>query len=480
MRAEALGRLLRAVFCYREDVPLLGNREAFATLALPESLLGDDAVLAGSFQGDYSLRKRYPELARHPKAFRIAAIEDPLIAQARVYRHLLETQPDLPARKPARFSTLGHFLRSRTNSISQALAEALGRRRVSVKDFDAVAGDDPEGLAHLAARLSEWTTDRRAKRLLQALVEAPEKCAREFPAAPAEAIQIDEGTLRIFRRQNRADYELFEASRERAHRRRRQWPILRKIATSSTPAAADEPAFVFNHLPKSYGSSLRVLLAGGFSMVEDHTRFLDVEGVIRDTPVDTSRLTADTIFAGHLCHGDFLLQRRYPEIWANPRFKIFTYLRNPLDTAISNFLHVTERYPEVVAADPELYASVDEYVRRMNNPIAERLGCTRENMDAVLGRYFFIGVAEKHHESLPRLLDAMERQLAQAPDSITVRRARAVLPQLRSRTLPHENPRRSGDSLRECLSAETLEIFQSRNALDLEIYRHADMATVEP
>ncbi len=355
-------------------------------------------------------------------------------------------------------------MEARGDGMTRGLARALGKRRVRVADFDLVLVEErmEESLRRFVEVACERTTSVRERILL--------RVARDFEGSLSEAfggeVAADEVSLRRpLRGGDEVFYERAVAALSGRSRRRIGLRCWRQ------DGATPEPVFVFNHLPKSYGTSLRQFFGRVFGGVEDPTEFLGGAGVVDDAPVDLRRLAADTLVCGHFTHGAFLLQRRYPEIWADAeRFRLFTFVRDPLATAVSNFHHVRRHDAAAVAREPELYASLENYLGALENPIAMRLGCDAGSLNAVLGRYFFIGAAEHHGAGLGVLLERMGAILDEAASSATVERARAAVEWLAGQPLEHANAGVDGDV---GVSAEVREKFRRRNALDYDIYERA-------
>ncbi len=473
--ALALGHLLRAVFCCREDLP--GDLAAKDPVTVPEGLIDAGTALCGHFGGKRA--ESYRRLFRNRAAFRVTAIAEPLAVQCVVYRHLVAAQPGLMERRPGVFGSLDAFLNSRRDELTRELARVLGRRRVGVEDFDVVVVEErmEESLRAFALAAGHWASSERVKALLRAATRFGGSLVEEFGGCP-RADSPSPTVAEAFRRQNREDYALYDRAianlaGPRAGRRADRGLILRRWRV----AAPDRgPVFVFNHLPKSYGTSLRQFFGRVFGMAEDHTEFLGEAGVVDDLPFATERLTADSLLCGHFTHGAFLLPRRYPGVWADAeRFQLFTFVRDPLATAVSNFHHVRRHDAAAVAREPGLYESVGSYLAALQNPIAKRLGCDAGSVDAVLGRYFFVGSAEDHVAGLPILLNRMRGVLDGAAPSASVARARAAIKWLAGQPLERTNARSAsdGDEVPGAVAAE----FQRVNALDYEIYRRARETT---
>ncbi len=485
--SATLRHVLCATTAYRDDQPPEAVSADAVVDPVPDELIDVQSTLAGFFPG--GVQRRHRRLWRDPGVFRLTLISDPCDVQAAVYRHLVGTDPSLPERKPARFQTLEKFLTTRVEPLTSALAAALGSRKASFAMFDGVlvANDMDPSLRKLAGALAERVDsgaddagERRQAEIFRQLLAYSGSLTAAFggPEAPAE--EISSALRSEFARRNPRDTAFYQAARERLATgrllaRSRIFPLPVPPRRLVRPS---DPVFVFNHLPKSYGTSLRGWLQGAFGMIEDHTLFLGVPDALAEFPASTGRLAADMILCGHFAHGDYLLPRRYPEVWKNPgRFAIFTFVRDPLETAISNYRHVVTRDPATAAAQPALYGSLGSYLAALENPIAKRLGCDAD--PAAQDRYFFIGAVEAGDAALRGLLERMRTVLDGAIDSATVRRARMAIQFLAGRPLPHANPA-TGPLPGMDLTAADREDFRQRNTLDYEIHRKAMTNSLTP
>ncbi|MGC1480701.1 MAG: hypothetical protein WA771_09365 [Chthoniobacterales bacterium] len=442
---------------------------------MPEDLIGGQAALMGHFSGRRA--RDYRKLLTSPQSLRVTVVGEPVAVQRRVYRHLVSERPELLRARPNVFGSEGAFLAARSDEVTSALGRIVGKRRVRVEDFDVVLVDErpEESLRKFVGVAIDWARRNEAPLRIVRTLEA----ARDFEGSLAEAFGGGEkppgSALTPPPRAGMpgADRDFYaEAVRrlggsgEPGVRRRFALP-----SWKSAKAPAGEPVFVFNHLPKSYGTSLRHLFWQAFGGIEDHTEFLGLAGLLDDAPADLGRLSADTLVCGHFTHGALRLQERYPEIWADAeRYRLFTFVRDPLATAVSNFQHVRRHDAAAVAREPGLYTSLEKYLAALENPIAKRLGCDGGSVDVVLARYFFIGAAEKHVEGLQILLKRMREILDGASESATVERARLAVDWLAGQPLEHAN---AGDASDAGLAAGAEEDFRSRNALDYEIYSRA-------
>lgn len=465
--ALPLTHMLRAVFCFREDVPSAAGQ---TMAAVPEEWIGPGCVLAGCFGDATALPRRYPILARDPRLFRLTAVAEPAEVEAAVYRHLVEQDPELPARRPRMFGSLEAFLDSRSEPLTTGLGAAFRRRKADVSMFDAIVVEESmeESLRALARLLRErFSPGSREDCLLARACELEESLVTAF-GDRTTSDPLPEELRRRYRARNPRDAQFYEAARQRMGRARRPRFSLRRPRAFG---GSSDPVFVFNHLPKCYGTSLRVWLQTAFGSLEDHTEFLGTTNPVANRPAAIDTLAADTVLCGHFCDGVYRLPTRYPGAWKEgSRFHFFTFVRDPLGMAMSDYLHVIRHDPKRAAGQPEVYASLETFLLAQNNPLAFRLGCGESDWSCVMERYFFVGVTERLDESLRGLIVGMRRILAAAPLTRSVQRALAALDVLERAPLPHANAGSSPDCE---VSDGTLRRFREQNALDYKIYHHA-------
>jgi hypothetical protein len=205
--------------------------------------------------------------------------------------------------------------------------------------------------------------------------------------------------------------------------------------------APKDPVYVYHHIPKCGGTSLRRALARWFVVK------LDIGSP--DTPdaklIDVDRLGAMHCLTGHFGRKGYHLAERYPQVWEDrARYKLFTLLRDPLKTKLS-----LRRYEST--RDGTDIAALRDHLLERPNYLASIFPCNQDNYKEVLDRYEFIGILEHSQESLDQLADFLGKP-------------RVVL--------PHVNKTNSGGDTLE-LDQSLLDEFRELNALDYAIYEYA-------
>jgi hypothetical protein len=232
-----------------------------------------------------------------------------------------------------------------------------------------------------------------------------------------------------------------------------------------------EPVLVFNHIPKCYGQSLRVYFRTFMATHTDYESAFATPEDHRAYPYDISRLAADDLLIGHFTSNAMHLKDRYPEVLENPRFRLFTFVRNPLDRQISQYYYSFRTGRNRKGMTMEEYP-LAKALSTASNPIASCFPCDESNYSDTLSRYFFLGVTDRVTESMRVLVERIYRIYAEAPKTRSVVRMLDALERVRSKGLPHENRARR-DQQAEKISDDVLDTFRRRNAVDYLIYEKA-------
>ena len=210
--------------------------------------------------------------------------------------------------------------------------------------------------------------------------------------------------------------------------------------------APSAPIHVFHHLPKCGGTSVRGVLADWFTVVEDYEGGWDRD---HPDPVNLADLTSIHCLCGHFGPS---LPERYPEISKAERFRVFTFLRDPLQRALSLRRYQLANRPG--AGEDDQVLDIGRFLLRSKNPMAELLGATFDNYEAVLDQHFFVGIFEELQESMNRLADLLGKPTA-------------VLPRLNvTQESKHSHEVHA-------ISGDLLAMFQELHALDYLLYDYA-------
>lgn len=203
------------------------------------------------------------------------------------------------------------------------------------------------------------------------------------------------------------------------------------------------PIYVFHHIPKCGGTASLHAFRKWFRIVFDYREDVSPEATdfFLKNKVDLSSLNENKLLAGHFELPGAHLHQRYPELLSKERFRLITFVRDPLEVAQSLYFY------ERAMRDPYPYRSLSERLDSLDNYLAVTFPCTEEDYKSVIDRYFFIGLTEYLQESF----DILARMIGKEPLVIPVENA---------------SPRH------EALTEADVVRFNEKNTLDFKIYAY--------
>lgn len=206
--------------------------------------------------------------------------------------------------------------------------------------------------------------------------------------------------------------------------------------------AERDPVYIFHHIPKCGGTSLNKILDSWFITIRDYR-----SGWTLHYPekIDINRLRSCHCLSGHFELDGFYLHQRYPEVFMSSRYRVFTFVRDPLQVQLSLF-----HYEKMNNHSHTM--SLEEHLSIRPNYLANRFQVNFDNYKSVIDRYCFVGILEESEACIAILASIMGKRV---------------------KPLPWINKSRKDISINardEDLSQELMTWFRNENTLDYLVY----------
>ncbi len=213
-----------------------------------------------------------------------------------------------------------------------------------------------------------------------------------------------------------------------------------RLAPETTPNRP--PRYLFHHIAKTGGTSLKRVLSEWFEIVEDYHDPWDGRAI--QSPIDSAILKPNQMIFGHYRTSGIALGERYPGVLNSGEWKVIAFVREPLDWVLSDYHYAKKNRPVFDAS--HVPHALGEHLRGRHSSFLDWLDCDADNWRDRLDQYWFIGTLERMDECIEWLAGELGKPV---PTGIPVENA----------TPRTEEP-----------TQEDVHTFRENNALEYEIY----------
>ena len=166
-----------------------------------------------------------------------------------------------------------------------------------------------------------------------------------------------------------------------------------------------DPVYVFHHMPKCGGTSLIQILNKWFIVVRDYRK--DWSST-HSSSINIHKLRSIHCLSGHWELPGVYLRERYPEVFSNERYKVFTFLRDPLKHSLSLYRYEKENNQTDII-------EIEEHFKIRPNYMATILNATEKNYKQIIDRYYFVGIVEEMDKSIKILSKLIGKKYYKIP-----------------------------------------------------------------
>ena len=176
--------------------------------------------------------------------------------------------------------------------------------------------------------------------------------------------------------------------------------------------------YVFHHLPKCGGTASLRAFRQWFRIVYDYREDVSPQATTAflKNKLDLSSLDEHSLLAGHFEVQGAHLHQRYPEVLSEERFRLITFVRDPLEVGLSLYFY------ERAMRDSYAYPGLAGRLASLDNYLASIFPCTAADYKAVIDRYFFVGLTECLQESFDLLARMIGKERVVVPVANAVAR----------------------------------------------------------
>ena len=218
--------------------------------------------------------------------------------------------------------------------------------------------------------------------------------------------------------------------------------IRRQRSSFNRTQIGDAPLYVFHHIPKCGGTSILTALSNWFVTVADYGS--GWTGYYPEKK-NLALLKPHHCLCGHYEVAGNYLHQRYPEVFLSDRYRVITFVRDPLQVKMS--LYRYELKNNVSQA-----RSLEDHLFTRPNYVSERFNATQSNYREIVDKYFFVGILEQGQASLDLLARITGKARLELPwENKTTDTAHAAIAEL---------------------SADCINQFRQENELDYLVYEY--------